>query len=341
MAQHWGVGKNILGVNHEYYVSGLEASWYDAGTAYVALDGHRSDDFKPYVFKTTDYGQTWTSATGNLPMGNVNSIRQDPVNRNLLYAPTEFGFYISLDDGKAWLPFMPGLPQGRIDDVLVHPREHDLVLSTHSRSIWIMDDITPLQQMTTENQAKDVMLFPPREAVQWKPDPTNSTEVPGDKWWEGEIAPRGTAIAYFLKSAPAGEVKVTIANTATGVTVRTCVGTANAGLNRFQWALTPNTAAGGGGGGFAGGGGAGGGGGGRGGRGAAAAPDPNAAPPAPTPCAGGGGAGGRGFGGGGGGGRGGFGGIGPGVYRVTLAIDGKDVASQTFSVLEDVWLNEK
>ena len=73
------VGKNIPGVNHEYYVSGLEASWYDAGTAYVALDGHRNDDLKPYVFKTTDYGKSWTSVTGNLPtLGNVNSIRQDP-----------------------------------------------------------------------------------------------------------------------------------------------------------------------------------------------------------------------------------------------------------------------
>jgi hypothetical protein len=240
---------------------------------------------------------------------------------------------------------MPGLPQGRIDDVLVHPRDHDLVLSTHSRSIWIMDDVTPLQQMTTENAAKDVMLFPPREAVQWKPDQTNSTEVPGDKWWEGEIAPRGTAIAYYLKTAPTGEVKVTITNTASGLAVRSCIGTANAGLNRFQWAFTADPPPGGGGAGGRGGGGAGGGGGGRGGRGAAAAPDPNAAPaapPAPTPCAGGGGAGGRGFGGGGGGGRGGFGGgIGPGVYRVTLAIEGKDVASQTFSVLEDVWLNER
>jgi hypothetical protein len=88
------VGKNIPGVNHEYYVSGLEASWYDPATAYVALDGHRNDDLKPYVFKTTDYGKTWTPASGNLPAsGNVNAIRQDPVNRNLLYAPTEFGFY--------------------------------------------------------------------------------------------------------------------------------------------------------------------------------------------------------------------------------------------------------
>src|SRR6185503_6665530 len=116
------VGKNIPGVNHEYYVSGLEASWHEAGTAYVALDGHRADDWKPYIFKTTDYGQTWTNVSGNLPaVGNVNSIRQDPVNQNLLFAPTEIGLYISLNDGQSWAAFMPGLPTGRVDEVLVHP----------------------------------------------------------------------------------------------------------------------------------------------------------------------------------------------------------------------------
>ena len=159
----------------------------------------------------------------------------------------------------------------------------------------------------------------------WKADRKNQTEVPGGKWWEGEVAPRGTAIAYYLKTAPAGDVKVTITNTATGQAVRTCVGTRNVGLNRFQWALTgdPQPAAA---------------------AVAAAAvaavaarrrgqPDPNAppAPTGPTPCSAGGGGGGRGGGGGGGGCGGGGGGIGAGVYRVTLTVGGKDVGTQTFS----------
>ncbi len=126
----------------------------------------------------------------------MNSIRQDPVNRNLLYAPTEFGFYISLNDGAHWKAFMPNLPTFRVDDVLVHPRDHDLILATHSRGIWIMDDITALQNMTADTMAKDAVVFKPRDAVMWKPDRKNQTEVPGDKWWEGEVAPRGTAIAY-------------------------------------------------------------------------------------------------------------------------------------------------
>jgi hypothetical protein len=321
------VGKNIPGGTREYHISGIEASWFDAGTAYASIDGHYAGDLKPYVFKTTDYGQTWTNITGNLPQtGNVNSIRQDPVNRNLLYAATEFGFYISLDDGKSWLKFMPGLPKGRVDEVVVHPRENDLVLANHGRGIYIMDDITPLQAMAGD--LGDATLFKPRDAVLWKADRKNVTEVPGSRFWEGEIAPRGTAIAYYLRNA-VGEARVTITNLATGQNVRTCTGTTAAGLNRFQWTLSGDPG-GGGGGGFGGGGG----GGGRGGRGGDPGPPPP--PPAPysSPCADtGGGGGGRGGRGGGGGG-----GIGVGAYRVTLQIGGKEVGSETFSVLEDIWL---
>ena len=125
------------------------------GRAYVTFDGHRTDDHKPYVFKTTDFGETWTSIAGNLPAGNVNVIREDPKNRNLLYLGTEYGFYVSMDGGKEWKRFMNGLPTVRIDDILVHPRDNDLIVGTHGRSIWILDDITALQQLTTETQNTD------------------------------------------------------------------------------------------------------------------------------------------------------------------------------------------
>jgi len=331
------VGKNLPGGGtHEYYISGIEASWFEAGTAYAALDGHYTGDLKPYVFKTTDYGATWKNISGNLPLGNVNSIRQDPKNRNLLYAPTEFGFYVSLNDGATWHAFNPNLPLGRIDDVMVHPRENDLILSHHGRSIWIMDDITALQNLTATAMDAPATLLKPRDAVLWKADRMNQTEVPGDKHWAGEVAPRGTAIAYYLKTAPTVDVMVTIQNTATGQNVRTCVGSKEVGLNRFQWALTGDGGPGGGGG-------QGGGGGRAGGRGGA--PDPAAAPAAPAgpgPCAAGaGGGGGRGGGGGGGFGGGGGGGIGAGVYKVTLTIGGATIGTQTFSVVEDIWLGEK
>ncbi len=322
------VGANLPLRNKESYISGIEASKYDAATAYVAVDGHRDNDHAPYIFKTTDYGKTWTSIVGDLPRGNVNSIRQDPVAKNLLYAPTEYGFYISFNEGTNWMKFMPNIPNVRVDDVVVHPRDNDLVLATHGYSIWVMDDVTALQQMAAASPTAPT-LYKPREAVQWKTDRRNQTEVPGSKYWTGENMPRGTAISYFLPST-ATEVLVKITNTATGTDVRTCAGTGNAGLNRFQWALTGNPAAGGGAGG-------------RGGRGgppeaapAPAAPAPPAGPgPCATPAAGGGrGGGGGGFGGGGGGG------IGPGVYRVTLSVAGKEVGTQTFSVLEDIWMNK-
>jgi hypothetical protein len=315
------VGKNIPGGTKEYHVSGIEASKFDAATAYVALDGHRSNDHAPYVFKTTDYGKTWTSIAGDLPRGNVNSIRQDPVTKNLLYAPTEYGFYISLNEGTNWMKFMPNIPNVRVDDVVVHPRENDLVLATHGYSIWIMDDITALQQMAAAAPTA-ATLYTPREAVQWKTDRRNQTAVPGSKYWTGDNMPRGTAISYYLP-AETTDVLVTITNTATGTDVRTCTGTGNAGLNRFQWTLTGNPGAGGGGG--------------RGGQ-APAAAAAQAAPAGPTPCAAaapaGGRGGGRGFGGGGGG-------IGPGVYKVTLSVAGKEAGTQTFNVLEDIWLNQK
>jgi len=320
------VGKNLPVRNKESYISGIEASKFDAATAYVAVDGHRDNDHTPYIFKTTDYGKTWTSIAGDLPRGNVNSIRQDPVAKNLLYAPAEYGFYISLNEGTNWVKFMPNLPNLRIDEVLVHPRDNDLVLATHGRSIWIMDDISALQQMALAAPTAPT-LYKPRDAVQWKTDRRNMTEIPGSKFWTGDNMPRGTAISYYLNAA-ASDVLVKITNTATGTDVRTCAGTGTVGMNRFQWALTGNQQPGGAGGG-------------RGGR-QGGQPDPaaTAAPAGPQPCAAPAG-GGAGRGGGGGFGGGGGGGIGPGVYKVTLSVAGREVGSQTFNVLEDIWLNQK
>ncbi len=314
------VGQHIPGGTREYHISGIQPSYFDAATAYVSLDGHRSNDHTPFVFKTTDYGRTWTSVAGDLPRGNVNQIRQDPVAKSLLYAPAEYGFYISLNEGTNWVTFMPGLPNVRMDEVVVHPRENDLVLATHGRSIWIMDDISALQRLAMATTAPAAQLFTPRDAVQWKTDRRNMTAVPGAKHWTGENMPRGTAISWYLSAPASGDVLVTITNTATGQDVRTCTGTGTAGMNRFQWTLSGNQGAGAG----------------RGGRGGQAAEPAPAAPAGPTPCAapdGGGGRGGRG-----GGFGAGDGGIGPGVYKVTLSIAGKAIGTETFNVLEDVWM---
>ncbi len=222
----------------EYYVSRVEASHFDAATAYIAVDGHRSNDLRPYVFVTRDYGASWTSISLGLPdYGNVNTIRQDPRNRNLLYVGTEFGFFISFDEGQSWKRFMNDLPVVRVDDVLVHPRDNDLVIATHGRSILVMDDITPLQQANAELLAKDVHLFTPREAVQWKSDPRFSRAVTGSKNFRGETAPDGATIHYWLKQAPSGDLTMTVSSVRTGLVVRTLEPTKDAGLNRVLWDL--------------------------------------------------------------------------------------------------------
>ena len=176
---------NVKGVPKETHVSRVEASHFDAGTCYVSFDGHRSDDHKPYVFKTTDFGQTWTSMSSNLPEGNVNVIREDPKNRNLLYLGTEYAFFVSLNGGQEWKRFMTGLPTVRIDDILVHPRDNDLIVATHGRSIWIIDDITPLQQLSDDVHDGEAHLFDIRPATAWANDIQQAILVEGAKHFRG------------------------------------------------------------------------------------------------------------------------------------------------------------
>ena len=297
-----------------YWISRIEASHFDAATAYVAVDGHRSDDLKPYIFVTRDYGKTFQNIAVGLPQsGNVQVVKEDPKNKNLLYAGTEFGLFISLDGGAHWEKFMNNFPTVRTDDILIHPRDGDLIVATHGRSLWIADDITPLQQFTPAVASEDVHLFDVRSAIAYLFDYKTDTDVGGDHRFEGENAARGTAINYYLKSAATGPVTVSIVN-AMGQAVCTSTGPTSAGTHRVQWTLVspgtaPQPASGRGGGGGAGGGAAGppdlscsGGAGGRGGNNAAQAP--------------------------------------PGIYNVKLTVNGRDYTKPVV-VLEDVWLHER
>jgi hypothetical protein len=316
------VGKNIAGLPpgaladaNPYWISRIDASHFEAGGAYVAIDGHRSDDLKPYVFVTHDYGRTWSNASGNLPAyGNVQVVREDPKNRNLLYAGTEFGMFVSLDAGRSWEKFMTGYPTVRTDDILVHPRDGDLIVASHGRSIWIADDITPLQQLTPSAMAQDAVLFDVRPAIAWQNDFRYDEYVGGYKQFEGENAPRGTSLAFYLKSAVTGDAKVSILDAAGTARCETTV-PASAGIHRVQWTLaTPLANAGG----------RGGRGGGGGGAGAPGGATPN------TSCSGGA-AGGRG-----GGGSGAV----PGNYTVKLTVGGRDY-TKPVQVLEDKWAHER
>jgi hypothetical protein len=236
------VGKNLPGLRagRQYWISRIDASHFDAGTVYVAVDGHRSDDLKPYVFVTRNFGESFESIGAGLPaFGNVQVVREDPKNRNLLYAGTEFGLFISLDGGSHWQKFMNNYPTVRTDDILVHPRDNDLIVATHGRSVWIADDITPLQQWTPDIASEDVHLFDMRPAVAWLNDQQHGQHVGGQKLFAGENAPRGTAIHYYLKTTSPAEVRITIADI-TGKVVRSMEGTTHAGLNRVLWNLAPN-----------------------------------------------------------------------------------------------------
>jgi hypothetical protein len=234
------VGTSMPGLpaNHQYWISRIDASHFDPGTAYVSVDGHRSDDLKPYLFVTRDYGKTWQSIAGGLPaQGNIQVVREDPKNKDLLYVGTEFGLFISLDCGGQWQRFMNNLPTARVDDILVHPRDGDLIVATHARGIWIADDVTALQQLPAA-AAQDAALFDIRPAVAWLPDRQRGQQLGGQKTFIGENPPRGATISYYLKSPATGDVKITIAD-ATGRTIRTIDGTTDQGINRMIWNLVP------------------------------------------------------------------------------------------------------
>ena len=246
MATFTNVSGNLPGLpsGHMYWVARVVASAHDSARAYVAVDGHRSDDMKPYVYMTNDFGRTFVSISGNLPAyGNLQTIAEDPKNPDLLFVGTEFGLYISLNRGQSWQKFMNNYPSVRTDDIRVHSRDGDLIVGSHGRSVYIADDITPLQQLTPAVQNSDAHLFDIRPAVAWIQDRKLLQQVTGQMVFAGENAPAGTSINYFLKAAGTGTVKITIADIS-GRTIRDLEGPATQGINRVQWNLQPNAPAG-------------------------------------------------------------------------------------------------
>ncbi|HEV8186447.1 MAG TPA: hypothetical protein VGP83_01785 [Pyrinomonadaceae bacterium] len=191
--------KNVSGLAANSPVSHVEPSRTDASTTFVAFDRHMFDDFRPYIFKTTDSGKSWTNISGNLPAkAYVQVVREDPKNRNLLYAGTELGLFASYSGGKEWMPLnLKNLPNVSVHDILVHPRENDLILATHGRSIWIFDDATPIQQMTPAILNSNAHLFSVRPALRYASAFTRYGI--GDKQFTGPNPPNGALITYYLK----------------------------------------------------------------------------------------------------------------------------------------------
>jgi photosystem II stability/assembly factor-like uncharacterized protein/uncharacterized membrane protein YgcG len=283
------------------YVSGLVASAHDANTVYVSFDGHWNDDFNNYLYASADGGNTFRSISEGLPKGQVvTTITEDPKNPNVLYAGTEFGMFVTPDRGGSWDRLRANLPTVPIHEIVIHPRDNDMILATHGRSIWILDDATPIQQASEARRA-ETFLFDIRPAMQY--NLANNRGFVTDKPFRGRNPDYGALITYHLRSEPK-QLALRIRD-ASGTLVREIMGDdvrdkRKAGLNRIAWDLRHQ-------------------------------PLPPSAGQQGGP------------GGGGGGGGGGFGGGGlngpnvlPGEYRVTLVVDGKDVATKSVRVSGDV-----
>jgi hypothetical protein len=197
------------------------------------VDGHEAAVFKPFVFKTTDYGKTWTSISSNLPDGHpVYVVREDVKNPKLLFVGTEFGVFYTIDGGSAWKPLKNNLPTVAIHDLLIHPRDNDLIAATHGRGFWVMDDITPLQQATDAVRSSEAHLFDNRVATQWLRVQPHGTG--GSLGFRGENPTRDAVVNYYLGPGVTGDVKFEIVN-ALGTQKRTFSVPSRPGINRLEW----------------------------------------------------------------------------------------------------------
>jgi len=239
-------------------VSLIDASPHDLTTAYAAIDRHQMDDISPHIYRTHDSGKTWTKITNGIPAtAYVHAVREDPVRKGLLFAGTETGAYFSLNDGELWQPLQLNLPVTAVRDLVV--KGNDLVVATHGRSFWILDDISPLRELNAETAAASVHLFHPATAIRVRKNAARDTPLPPETP-AGKNPPAGAIIDYSLHSTPSGEVTLEIIDNAGGVVRKFSSNdqprkidetqafptywfnppaplSKNSGLNRFVWDL--------------------------------------------------------------------------------------------------------
>jgi hypothetical protein len=239
------------GIPERSMISLIEPSRFDAATAYIAVDAHKLDTFKPYIFKTTDFGKNWTAITTGLPDNSyVHAVHEDPKRKGLLYAGTETGIWVSFDDGGHWQTLQLNLPPTPIHDMVIH--DDDLTVATHGRSFWVLDDLTPLRQVSTAVAGEGAHLFTPKTACR-----TRAGHVEPRHYPIGENPPAGALFYYFLKEDPKEPAKLEFLDEQ-GKVIRTYTSEekknddaaqegerdetidhipAKAGLNRFAWDL--------------------------------------------------------------------------------------------------------
>jgi len=238
-AKTWtNVVANVPGLAKNSWVSTIEASRFDEATAYATFDRHTFGDMNPYAYKTTDYGKTWTSLNlqENGTLGYAHVIKEDTVDPKLLFLGTEFGLWISVDGGQRWAQYKASnFPSVAVRDLVVHPRESDLVLATHGRGIWIIDDISPLRALTPDLMAKDATLIEGRPAIQYFN--ANGGWSEGDESFNGPSRPTDAFIDYYQRRRHIfGDLKIEILDQ-DGKLVDTIPGSKHRGLNRATWSM--------------------------------------------------------------------------------------------------------
>ena len=226
------------GVPKNAWVSSIDAGHFDEGTAYATFDTHMFGDMRPYVYKTIDYGKTWTSVIpkDTKVRGYAHVVKEDLVNRDLLFAGTEFGLWVSVDGGKQWAQYKGGdLPSVAVRDLAIHPRDADLVIATHGRGIWIIDDITPLRKLTPDTLSKEAEFIQGNPVVQRIP--AGGGWVDGDAEFTGPNPPDSAVITFYQKKRHIfGDMKLEVFD-AQGNLVSTIPSSKRRGLNRVLWSM--------------------------------------------------------------------------------------------------------
>ncbi len=235
------VTRNLRGLPEWATISAIEPSRFDTATAYLTADGHQANDRDPWIFRTTDYGATWTLITAGIPhtpLSYVHAIAEDPVRRGLLYAGTENGLYVSLDDGAHWQPLQNNLPHAPVYGIAVQQRFGDLVVATYGRGFWILDDVSPLRALTPEVAASAQTLFAPRPAYRFR-----GVAGPFAAWEDpvaGSDPPYGASLTWWRKTAPdtaSRDSQLVRILDDRGRVVRTLKVVPRAGMNRLWWDL--------------------------------------------------------------------------------------------------------
>ncbi|MDT8369529.1 MAG: hypothetical protein RQ745_10005 [Longimicrobiales bacterium] len=224
---------NLPGLPELAWINGIEPSRVSAGRAYLVANNYRNDDYANYIWATEDFGETWRRIDGDLPPERVaRTLREDPRNPEVLYLGTEIGLFVSLDRGARWIPFDAGMPTMAFNDLVVHPRENDLILATHSRGIWIVDDLNAIQQMTPERRT-GTHLF--------RPEPADQIRYNGERGHTGEMIfhggnpPAGAILDFTLGEG--GAWTITLHDVRGAEVARLPGGRDDAGLHRVIWNL--------------------------------------------------------------------------------------------------------